>query len=672
MSRLSFKWRTIVPTLIVLTIGFTVMTFFTASSAFSSLNSIDSDRLLFEAHEMISHVTKSLTEVLTAVSTMTPVLESDIVSGEANREAWVRILQGLARQNHSIDAIFIYIEPNRFDGRDEEFSNQAFHDPSGIFAPYVTVDGGSISLSTVNANSHRRHLYYQNLMMAKSETLSGPYLDMDSGKWIITLGDPIVVNGQTIGFVAANFRLDALTRFLVSYAVLGSDKGLSALCDLDGQVAVSNTASMVGTNVIARMDRQIAAKTQEALRDHQVQLFEGYSTTFGEQGFYAVAPFTVAETGEYLFFLITMPASVVNANASFLVIVIVVLAVLTLIATLLVLFLNMNGFSRSLLAIDDRLSLSASAVLSASTQIAAASDVLAQGGIQQAAGIEETSATMNQASQMVQNTAANTQRALQLSEEASAAVEKGHARVTELISSMEELSHSSDEIGRIIKIIDDIAFQTNILALNAAVEAARAGDDGRGFAVVASEVGSLAHQSAEAASSTAQIIERNLDLSRRGVDSSIEVGAALGNISVKNTEVYNLMQQISVSGQEQASAAEQINIVLSQMEDITQSNAAVAEESSAASSELKTQADYLNELMVRLRALINGGSKYVVPRVKAQVKTKAPAAPQQRAAQPRVRTPQTAERRLPTPPPKGQPHIVSPNEVIPLEKDNRF
>jgi len=131
------------------------------------------------------------------------------------------------------------------------------------------------------------------------------------------------------------------------------------------------------------------------------------------------------------------------------------------------------------------------------------------------------------------------------------------------------------------------------------------------------------------------------------------------------------MQQINLSGQEQAAGAAQINIALSQMEDVTQSNAAVAEESAAAASELKNQADYLNELMQRLDALINGGSG-----TQAAVK-RAPALPgnpaQDYQEQPsRSRTRNRSERRLPAPQPKGQPHIVSPNEVIPLEKDNRF
>ena len=255
------------------------------------------------------------------------------------------------------------------------------------------------------------------------------------------------------------------------------------------------------------------------------------------------------------------------------------------------------------------LSISAGQVSDASIQLADASQQLSEGSTQQAASIEETSATMEETSSMVIQNAENTRQANLLSEDATKAAESGTGKMLDMAKSMEELKKSSTEISKIIKVIDDIAFQTNMLALNAAVEAARAGDAGLGFAVVAEEVRSLAQKSAEAAKNTAEIIEQNIGLSVKGVKMSDEVNISLGEIMSKTKDVNRLIAEISAASMEQSKGTAQVSEAIGQMEKVVQSNAATAEQSAASATALQNQAMALDNIVKELNALIKGRNK---------------------------------------------------------------
>lgn len=245
-------------------------------------------------------------------------------------------------------------------------------------------------------------------------------------------------------------------------------------------------------------------------------------------------------------------------------------------------------------------------VSSASRQVEAASQQLAEGSSEQAASIQETSATIEESESMVRQNAENTKQASYLAKEAKEGAQKGTQEMHEMMSSMEQLKKSSDEIGKIIKVIDEIAFQTNILSLNAAVEAARAGDAGKGFAVVAEEVRGLAQRCAQAAQDTAVIIESNIQLSEKGVDLSHNVNKSLEGINVQANKVSELLDEISVATQEQAQGISQINVAISQMEQVIQANAQTAQESASASEELSSQAVSVKEIVDTLQVLVEG------------------------------------------------------------------
>jgi len=232
-----------------------------------------------------------------------------------------------------------------------------------------------------------------------------------------------------------------------------------------------------------------------------------------------------------------------------------------------------------------------------SNEVSSASNSLSNGATTQAAAIEEISSSMSQINTQSTTNAENAGQARQLSTEANKSTQGGLKKMDDTISAMREISKSSDEIKKIIKNIDDIAFQTNLLALNAAVEAARAGVHGKGFAVVAEEVRSLAGRSAKAAKETAELIEDAVTKISKGNQFADETSVALSDISQAVTKVNDLVSEIADSSSNQAQSVGQVNNGLAQIDDITQQNTAVAEESSAAATELSSQASQLKRIL---------------------------------------------------------------------------
>lgn len=240
---------------------------------------------------------------------------------------------------------------------------------------------------------------------------------------------------------------------------------------------------------------------------------------------------------------------------------------------------------------------SSEAINSGAEQIASGASATSQGATEQASSIEELSASIIVLADGVKNTADEAKDAGNKSLEASEKVENGNAKMQELLIAINEISKTSGQIGKIIKVIDDIAFQTNILALNAAVEAARAGAAGKGFAVVADEVRNLAGKSAEAAKETTDLIENSLSAISNGTTLAKETGKYLEEVVVATEEASRLIGNIVDMANDGAVAIEQIKIGVEQVSSVVQENAASAEESAANSVELASQVERLNELI---------------------------------------------------------------------------
>lgn len=254
------------------------------------------------------------------------------------------------------------------------------------------------------------------------------------------------------------------------------------------------------------------------------------------------------------------------------------------------------------------LSESAHQVANAAGQVASSSQALAQGASEQAASLEETSASSEEINSMAQKNTENSRTAAGLVAGARDRYVETDKSLTEMVAAMGEIQTSSDKISKIIKTIDEIAFQTNILALNAAVEAARAGEAGMGFAVVADEVRNLAQRSAQAAKDTATLIEESIVKSNDGKAKVDHVAKCIQELSAEAGQVHTLVDEVNLGSQEQTRGIDQIAKALSQMDQLTQRNAASSEEGASAAEELTAQSQALMDVVGQLGAMVGNSS----------------------------------------------------------------
>jgi methyl-accepting chemotaxis protein len=268
---------------------------------------------------------------------------------------------------------------------------------------------------------------------------------------------------------------------------------------------------------------------------------------------------------------------------------------------------TINRSSTVLTGFSARLAESAARVAGAASQVSGASRSLAEGASAQAASLEETSASTEEIASITRSNADRAREMADLMHRSAQGASEVDETLDRMIEKMKEIAASSTKIAHIIKVIDEIAFQTNILALNAAVEAARAGEAGLGFAVVADEVRNLAQRCAQAAKDTANLIEESIETSRDGNARLDQMTGAVRALTENSTRVVSLVDDVNRGNQEQAHGMEQIARAVLQMEQVTQKNAASAEESASAGTELDRHAAGLHDLVGEMREMVGEG-----------------------------------------------------------------
>ena len=595
MAKLEMKWRILIPLFITLAIGVSVLNTVNAVRFGAFTRSFAHDEVLDVSERFAVQAKIPMLSTLYAAEGVSTLLAQQLELGTANQLATQETLTRIVRNNPQITSAYLFFDPTVFESIDERLASfPTFFQATNVGAiEYVEVSNADM-LSAFALAQQQRHPIFAD------PTMRNGIVSVDA---II----PIFIQTRVVGIVSAEMNFIDMARDLQQVSSSTVQDGYITMISPNGTNVIHKDASVIGQNAFALNQGPIADLLHHVIDSGEAGSIQAPSAYLnGALADIFSVPIQLADNMEPWLINTIIPNSVIEAPIRASLIGAITFGVTASLLSLLILYIIVHGANKNLARINDRLNHAAEAVLLASGQIAASSDILAQGSVEQAASIEETSATMNMMSSMVQSTSGSTEEVALLANEAAMAAVFGLERVQHLAASMLELERSSEEIAKIISVITNISFQTNILALNANVEAARVGEAGKGFAVVADEVRSLAERSSEAARDTSAIIERNLQLSRNGVQSSTIISNALREISSKNNEVNALVAQVSDASREHLDGIGQMHYALSQMEDITQSNAAVAEENSAAAFELEAQAHELGRVQHTLDVILHG------------------------------------------------------------------
>ncbi|YCI28077.1 methyl-accepting chemotaxis protein [Erwinia sp. PK3-005] len=549
-------------------------------------------------------------------------------AGVPERRVLDQMLSATLRTHHDYLSISLAFEPNAFDGKDAEFAAQPDQDAAGRYARYVDRNGeGEPALhNLVDYEKPGIGDYYLLPRQRMKEVILEPYIYPYNGVDVMltSIAAPIIVNGQFKGSVTADFSLETLQK-AISAIKPWHGKGYALLLSHQGKI-------------IASPDAALAGKTWQDEKTQNPAVHEYQDAFLKEAAFISWQPISVGNSETPWRLAIIAPVSEVMAAANrqliwalvlMLVSIVVVCGVLGLIfsrkiarpvggepaeAASLALAVAQGDLSRAIeVQAKDRQSIfyamqtmqqqlrnMVSEIMTASASVRSGASEIASGNLdlssrteQQASALQETAASMEQLTATVKLNADNAHQATELTGNATAVAGRGEALVQHMIEVMAQIDESSRKIGDITSLINSIAFQTNILALNAAVEAARAGEQGRGFAVVASEVRNLAQRSANAVKEISALIDESAARVSTGVSLVNETGKTMKTMTESVAAVQSIIGEIVNASDEQSLGISQVSVAVNQMDGVTQQNAALVQQMSAAAASLEDQARQL-------------------------------------------------------------------------------
>jgi methyl-accepting chemotaxis protein len=467
----------------------------------------------------------------------------------------------------------------------------------GIFANLQLVDLKGNTLSSNNPEAVGKlnvadRQYFKDAASGKI-TLSEVLKSKTNGKPIVVVAAPVMERGTVRGVLFGSLDLDVFSSTLVN-KIKVMQTGYAYMVDETGVFIAHPNKERIMTTKLSDFDWG-----RTILKEKNGELYYTY------EGVEKMVQFRTSEKLGWGL-VATLPMSELLASSNRMGTINLCLGLGAILLGAGFMWYSARSIAQPITHMADQLASGASETSSAANQVSVSSQTLAEGATEQAASLEETSASLEEMSGVTNRNAESAGKANDLTRQARKAADTGADDMRIMTSAMQDIKTSSDDIAKIIKTIDEIAFQTNILALNAAVEAARAGEAGAGFAVVAEEVRALAQRAANAARETAGKIEGAIGKTTQGVQISEKVSKSLAEIVEKVRQVDELVSEVSTASHEQSQGVKQIATAVTQMDQIVQSNAASAEESASASEELNAQSATLQHIVEELRNLISG------------------------------------------------------------------
>lgn len=459
---------------------------------------------------------------------------------------------------------------------------------------WFTKNGNTFKRQMVNSSITRESGcdWYFNPIDKKIPIWSEPYIDNDLNISMITYSMPVYKNGMLLGVAGIDISLSELNRMLENIKIY---KNINAFLINNDFTFIAGKNFKVGDSILDKKNSKYSFLKEKLKKKTSgyTQYKDGFTTK--------LISYTELPNGFIL--IIEVPLHNIPTNLLGTIITLTFLGILIIIASGLLTLKIGTAISDSINKVVSGLINYADTLSNDANSYLALSEKLAEGSIQQAASVQETSSTLEETASMVKQNRDNTQQAAILAKQSKEFADKSNFEMQKMSEAMLEIKKSSTEISKIIKIIDDIAFQTNILSLNAAVEAARAGESGKGFAVVAEEVRNLAQRSSKAASDTSTIIERNIKMSEQGVQLADNVENSIGQIDEQSRKVSDLLDEISVATDEQTKGIAEINKAILQIEHVIGNNASNAEELARTSKELLSN---VKSEVTKIERIVNG------------------------------------------------------------------